>query len=120
MERAICEAGAGHRWTIEQSNALLNLVLQPIGYLHLHGHALATAQRVFRQARLKVNPRTSAAFFAEILNNAARRSTVSAPRRRGALIWREARCQTVCVGARSSPGKGQATANRRMRGRRRG
>lgn len=69
MERAIREAGARHRWTMEQSNALLNLLLQHVGYLHLHGHALAMAQHVFRQACAKVNPATSASFFCETLNN---------------------------------------------------
>jgi DNA polymerase III subunit alpha len=39
------------------------------GHLHLHGHALTMAHRVFRQACLKVNPATTASFFAEVLNN---------------------------------------------------
>src|SRR5216683_771730 len=69
MERAIREAGARQRWTKEQSNALLALLIQHVGYLHLHGHALAMAQHVFRQACLKVNPSTTARFFAEVLNN---------------------------------------------------
>ena len=69
MERAIREAGARQRWTTEQSNALIALLIQHVGYLHLHGHALATAQHVFRQACLKVNPATAARFFAEVLNN---------------------------------------------------
>jgi DNA polymerase-3 subunit alpha len=91
MERAIREAGARHRWTTEQSNALLNLVLQHIGYLHLHGHALATARHVFRQACLKVNPCTSAAFFAEVLNNGGSAqyglgSAVEEARRFGVLL----------------------------------
>jgi DNA polymerase-3 subunit alpha len=91
MERAIREAGARHRWTTEQSNALINLLLQHIGYLHLHGHALATAQHVFRQACLKVNPRTSAAFFAEVLNNGGSAqyglgSAVEEARRFGVLL----------------------------------
>lgn len=68
MERALREAGARHGWSTEQSNALLNLLLQHVGYLHLHGHALAMAQHVFRQACLKVNPATAAAFFAEVLS----------------------------------------------------
>ena len=50
MERAIREAGARQRWTREQSNALVALLIQHVGYLHLHGHALAMAQRVVRRA----------------------------------------------------------------------
>jgi DNA polymerase-3 subunit alpha len=69
MERAIREAGARHRWTTEQSNALIALLIQHVGYLHLHGHALAMAQHVFRQACLKVNPATAPMFFSEVLNN---------------------------------------------------
>src|SRR6266849_8458371 len=69
MERAIREAGARQHWTKEQSNALVALLIQHVGYLHLHGHALAMAQHVFRQACLKVNPTTAATFFAEVLNN---------------------------------------------------
>src|SRR4030088_3516099 len=69
MERAIREVGARHGWTAGQSNALVGLLLQHVGYLHLHGHALAMAQHVFRQACLKVNPSTTASFFAEVLNN---------------------------------------------------
>jgi DNA polymerase III subunit alpha len=69
MERAIREAGARHGWTIEQSNALLGMLILHVGYVHLHGHALAMAQHVFRQACLKVNPSTAPAFFAELLNN---------------------------------------------------
>ena len=69
MERVIREAGARQRWTSEQSNALLGLLIRHVGYLHLHGHALAMAQHVFRQACLKVNPSSAAAFFAEVLNN---------------------------------------------------
>ena len=69
MERAIGEAGARQHWTSEQSNQLLALLVKHVGYLHLHGHALAMAQHVFRQACLKVNPETAAAFFAEVLNN---------------------------------------------------
>jgi DNA polymerase-3 subunit alpha len=57
MERAIREAGARHRWTTDQSNQLVNMLLEHIGYLHLHGHALATAQHVLRQACLKVDPK---------------------------------------------------------------
>ena len=56
MERAIREAGARHRWTTEQSNALLNLLLQHVGYLHPHGHALAMAQHVFSQPAPKSIP----------------------------------------------------------------
>jgi DNA polymerase-3 subunit alpha len=69
MERAIREAGARQRWTTEQSNALVALLVEHVGYLHLHGHALAMAQHVFRQACLKVNPATAPDFFAEVLNN---------------------------------------------------
>jgi DNA polymerase-3 subunit alpha len=69
MERAIREAGARQGWSTEQSNALIGLLVQHVGYLHLHGHALAMARRVFRQACLKVNPATTAEFFAEVLNN---------------------------------------------------
>jgi DNA polymerase-3 subunit alpha len=69
MERAIREAGARHQWTVNQSNALIGLLLQHVGYLQLHGHGLAMAQHVFRQACLKVNPATTASFFAEVLNN---------------------------------------------------
>jgi DNA polymerase-3 subunit alpha len=91
MERAVREAGARHRWTAEQSNALVNLLLEHIGYLLLHGHALATAQHVFRQACMKVNPRTSAAFFAEVLNNGGSAqcglgSAVEEARRFGVLL----------------------------------
>ena len=59
MERAIREAGARHGWSTEQSNALIALLVEHVGYLHLHGHALAMAQHVFRQACLKVNPATA-------------------------------------------------------------
>ncbi len=69
MERAIREAGVRLGWSLEQSNALIGLVIEHVGYLHLHGHALAMAQHVFRQACLKVNPITAARFFAEVLNN---------------------------------------------------
>src|SRR6266704_933462 len=69
MERAIREAGARHGWTAGQSNALVGLLLQHVGYLHLHGHALAMAQHVSRQACLKVDPSTTASFFADVLNN---------------------------------------------------
>jgi DNA polymerase-3 subunit alpha len=69
MERAIREAGARQRWTTEQTNQLLGLLIKHVGYLHLHGHAIAMAQHVFRQACLKVNPATAPAFFAEVLNN---------------------------------------------------
>jgi DNA polymerase-3 subunit alpha len=69
MERAVREAGAARGWSLEQSNALLALVLQRIGYLHQHGHALTMAAHVLQQACLKVNPATTAAFFAEVLNN---------------------------------------------------
>ena len=69
MERAIREAGARQGWTTEQSNALIALLIEHVGYLHLHGHALAMAQHVFRQACLKVNPATTPTFFAEVLNN---------------------------------------------------
>jgi DNA polymerase-3 subunit alpha len=69
MERAMREAGARQRWTTEQSNALIALLIQHVGYLHLHGHALAMAQHVFRQACLKVNPCTAPHFLAEVLNN---------------------------------------------------
>ncbi|MBV9173614.1 MAG: hypothetical protein JOZ81_26415 [Chloroflexi bacterium] len=69
MERAIREAGARQRWTTDQSNQLLGLLIRHVGYLHLHGHALAMAQHVFRQACLKVNPATAPAFFSEVLNN---------------------------------------------------
>jgi DNA polymerase-3 subunit alpha len=91
MERAVRDAGARHRWTTEQSNALVNLLLEHIGYLHLHGHALATAQHVFRQACMKVNPRTTAAFFAEALNNGGSAqyglgSAVEEARRFGVLL----------------------------------
>src|SRR6188472_3905043 len=55
MERAIREAGARQKWTTEQSNALLTLLISHVGYLHLHGHALTMAHHVFRQACLKVN-----------------------------------------------------------------
>jgi DNA polymerase III subunit alpha len=91
MERAIREAGARHRWTKEQSNALLNLLLEHVGYLHLHGHALATAQHVFRQACRKVNPSSAPAFFAEVLNNGGSAqyglgSAVEEARRFGVLL----------------------------------
>jgi DNA polymerase-3 subunit alpha len=69
MERAIREAGARRRWTNEQTSELLALLLQHVGYLHPHGHALVMAQHVFRQACLKVNPATAAGFFADVLNN---------------------------------------------------
>jgi DNA polymerase-3 subunit alpha len=69
MERAIREAGARQRWTKEQSNALVALLIQHVGYLHLHGHALTMAQHVFRQACLKVDAATAPLFFAEVLNN---------------------------------------------------
>jgi DNA polymerase-3 subunit alpha len=69
MERAIREAGARQGWTKEQSNALVALLVQHVGYLHLRGHALAMAQHVYRQACLKVSPATAPAFFAEVLNN---------------------------------------------------
>ncbi len=69
MERAIREAGARLGWSTEQSNALIALLVEHVGYLHLHGHALAMAQHVFRQACLKVNPATAPRFFAEVLNN---------------------------------------------------
>jgi DNA polymerase-3 subunit alpha len=69
MERVFREAGARQRWTPEQSNQLLALVIKHVGYLHLHGHALVMAQHVFRQACLKVNSATAPAFFAEVLNN---------------------------------------------------
>jgi len=69
MERAIREAGARQHWTTEQSNTLMALLVQHVGYLHLHGHALSMARHVFRQACLKVNPATAPAFFAEVLNN---------------------------------------------------
>jgi DNA polymerase III alpha subunit len=91
MERAVREAGARLRWTPEQSNALVNLLLEHVGYLHLHGHALATAQHVFRQACMKVNPRTTATFFAEVLNNGGSAqyglgSAVEEARRFGVLL----------------------------------
>jgi DNA polymerase-3 subunit alpha len=69
MERAIREVGARSGWTPKQSQALLGLLVQHVGYLHLHGHALAMARHVFRQACLKVNPESAAQFFAEVLNN---------------------------------------------------
>jgi DNA polymerase-3 subunit alpha len=91
MERAIREAGARLQWTPEQSDALLALVIQHVGYLHLHGHALTMADHVFRQACLKVNPATTAAFFAEVLNNGGSiqyglGSAVEEARRFGVLI----------------------------------
>ncbi|MBV9323914.1 MAG: DNA polymerase III subunit alpha [Chloroflexi bacterium] len=91
MERAIREAGARHQWTTEQSNALLSLLLRHVGYLHLHGHALTTAQHAFRQACQKVNPSTSARFFADVLNNGGSAqyglgSAVEEARRFGVLL----------------------------------
>jgi DNA polymerase-3 subunit alpha len=91
MERAIREAGARHLWTTDQSNRLVNLLLEHIGYPHLHGHALATAQHVFRQACMKVNPQTTATFFAEVLNNGGSAqyglgSAVEEARRFGVLL----------------------------------
>ncbi len=56
-------------WTPEQSDALIALLLDHAGYLHSHGHALGMAYREFRQACLKVNPASSATYFAEILNH---------------------------------------------------
>src|SRR5205085_54688 len=53
----------------EQSNALVALLIQHVGYLHLYGHALTMAQHVFRQACLKVDAATAPLFFAEVLNN---------------------------------------------------
>jgi hypothetical protein len=47
---AVVGAGARHRLTTEQSNTLVSLLLEHVGYLHLHGHALATAHHVIRQA----------------------------------------------------------------------
>jgi DNA polymerase-3 subunit alpha len=69
MERAIREAGARLGWSTAQSNALIALLVEHVGYVHLHGHALTMAQHVFRQACLKVNPLTAPRFFAEVLNN---------------------------------------------------
>ena len=91
MERAIREAGARRRWTNEQSTALLGLLLQHVGYLHPHGHALAMAQHVFRQACAKVNPATAASFFADVLNNGGSLqyglgSAVEEARRFGVLV----------------------------------
>jgi DNA polymerase-3 subunit alpha len=69
MERAIREAGARLGWSAEQTSALIGLLVEHVGYVHLHGHALAMAHHVFRQACLKVNPLTAPRFFAEVLNN---------------------------------------------------
>jgi ATP-dependent exoDNAse (exonuclease V) alpha subunit len=53
------------RWSAEQADGLIALLLAHMGYLHSHGHALAMAHRAFRQACLKVSPSTSAMYFAE-------------------------------------------------------
>ncbi|HEY8692822.1 MAG TPA: hypothetical protein VIR57_08780, partial [Chloroflexota bacterium] len=55
-------------WTDQQLQGFTALLLARSGYLLLHGHALALAERVFAAAQHKVNPRTAPAFFAEAWN----------------------------------------------------
>jgi len=69
MERELKEAAKLRRWSDEQINSILALLQEHAGYLYAHGHALALAHHVFRQACLKLDPATAPAFFAEVLNN---------------------------------------------------
>ena len=69
MERELKEAAKLRRWSDEQINGILALLQEHAGYLYAHGHALALAQHVFRQACLKLDPASAPAFFAEVLNN---------------------------------------------------
>jgi hypothetical protein len=69
MERELVAAGRQQGWSDDQLNALLALLQEHAGYLHAHGHALLLAQQVLAQARAKLNPATTAAFFAEVLND---------------------------------------------------
>ncbi len=56
MERELKEAAKLRRWSDEQINSILALLQEHAGYLYAHGHALALAQHVFRQACLKLDP----------------------------------------------------------------
>jgi DNA polymerase-3 subunit alpha len=69
MERELKEAAKLRRWTDEQINSILALLQEHAGYLYAHGHALALAQHVFRQACGQLDPASAPAFFAEVLNN---------------------------------------------------
>jgi DNA polymerase III alpha subunit len=69
LERQLRAAATQRGWSVEQASGLIALLLEHVGYLHNHGHALAMAQHAYRQACLKVNPTTAPAFFAEVLNN---------------------------------------------------
>ncbi len=69
MERELREAAKLRRWGDEQLNGVLALLQEYAGYLYAHGHALALAQHVFRQACLKLDLASAPAFFAEVLNN---------------------------------------------------
>jgi len=114
MERVIREAGARQRWTSEQSHALLGLLIRHVGYLHLHGHALAMAQHVFRQACLKVNPSSAAAFFAEVLNNGGSICTDSGrPSRRRVA---SACCSSPRASTRAATGSPQNRPVAKIRG----
>jgi len=68
-ERYLRQQAKKQNWTAEQADGLVALLLEHAGYLHSHGHSLAMAQHAFRQACLKVNPATTPAFFAEVLNH---------------------------------------------------
>ena len=68
-ERDLRQQAKKQGWTAEQADGLVALLLEHVGYLHSHGHSLAMAQHAFRQACLKVNPPTTPAFFAEVLNH---------------------------------------------------
>jgi DNA polymerase-3 subunit alpha len=69
LERELRERARQQGWTPDQVSALVALLVEHVGYLYHHGHALAMAQHAFRQACLKVNPATAATFFAEVMNN---------------------------------------------------
>ncbi|MBV9595545.1 MAG: hypothetical protein JOZ87_01690, partial [Chloroflexi bacterium] len=69
MERELKDAARLRRWNDEQINSILALLQEHAGYLYAHGHALALAHHVFRQACLKLDPASASAFFAEVLNN---------------------------------------------------
>ena len=69
LERALRAAGRQLGWSDDQLNALLALLQEHAGYLHAHGHALVLARHVLAQACAKLDPATTAAFFAALLNS---------------------------------------------------